>query len=152
MLDDGCIHVMVVDDHLGIRRAISALIDAEMPRMRCIGDAATPREALVRANDLQPHVVVLDINLDGEDGLVLIPALQRSANCAVVVLTGITDPQVAVLAQRRGAHACLDKTAPAADLLAAIQSARAARHSPQAALVCGGCNVPGSPGPIAQDG
>jgi two-component system nitrate/nitrite response regulator NarL len=152
MLNDGCVHVMVVDDHLGIRRAISSLIDAEMPRMRCVGDAATPREALVRATDLQPHVIVLDINLDGEDGLLLIPALQRCANCAVVVLTGITDPHVTSLAQRRGAHACLTKTAPAADLLAAILLARDSGVSTQSAPVRGGCIVPGSPGPIAQDG
>jgi two-component system, NarL family, nitrate/nitrite response regulator NarL len=152
MLNNGCVHVMVVDDHLGIRRAVSSLIDAEMPRMRCVGDAATPREALARAAELQPDVIVLDINLDGEDGLLLIPALQGCANCAVVVLTGITDPHVTALAQRRGAYQCLNKTAPAAELLAAILLACRSRRLTQATPIRGGNIVPGVPGPLAQDG
>lgn len=126
MRDEECVKVLVVDDHLGIRLAISTLIDAERPRMRCVGNAATPSEALARTMDLQPHVVVLDVNLDGDDGLLLIPALQRSAACTVVVLTGITDPHVAAIAHRHGAHACLNKSAPAAELMAAIMDARSA--------------------------
>jgi two-component system, NarL family, nitrate/nitrite response regulator NarL len=123
MRNDDCVKVLVVDDHLGIRRAIATLIDAEQPRMRCVGAAATPSEALARTADLQPHVIVLDINLDGDDGLLLIPALQRNAACTIVVLTGITDPHVHAIARRHGAHACLAKSAPAAELMAAILDA-----------------------------
>jgi two-component system nitrate/nitrite response regulator NarL len=127
MPNEDCVEVLVVDDHLGIRLAISKLIDSEGPRMRCVGVAATPGEALERVADLRPHVVVLDINLDGEDGLQLIPALQRSAACMVVVLTGITDPHVTAIAHHRGAYACLNKSAPAAELMAAILAAQTHR-------------------------
>lgn len=118
------VRVLVVDDHLGIRIGIASLIDAELPGMRCVGTAATASEALARTRELQPDVVVLDVNLSGEDGLILIPTLRRSANCAVVVLTCLSDSLVAAHAQRLGAHACLNKTAPAIELMTAIAAAR----------------------------
>ena len=124
------VKVLVVDDHVGIRVAIASLVDAEQPRMGCVGTASTVREALARAHDLQPHVVVLDVNLDGEDGLALIPALLRAAPCAVVVLTSLGDARVAAHALRQGAHTCLHKTAPASELIAAIGAAHFAEALP----------------------
>ena len=130
MHSDGHLKVLVVDDHVGIRVGIASLIDAERPRMGCVGAAATVREALARTCELQPDVVVLDVNLGGEDGLALIPALRRAAPCAVVVLTSLADCSVAALALRLGARACLHKSAPAADLIAAIGSAHAVEGTP----------------------
>ena len=121
---DNPLRVLVVDDHAGIRLGIANLIDAESPGMCCIGAVGTPADALARTRELQPHVVVLDVNLDGEDGLALIPALHRAAPCAVVVLTSLVDLRVAESARHLGASACLHKTAPAGDLLACIVSAR----------------------------
>ncbi len=126
MPNEAQVRVLVVDDHAGIRVGIASLIDAELPRMRCVGTAATRREALTQTLELQPNVVVLDVNLDGEDGLALIPTLRRSSACAVVVLTCLFDSHVAAQAMRLGAYACLNKTAPALDLMAAILAARQA--------------------------
>lgn len=121
------LRVMVVDDHLGIRLGIERLIEAESPRMCCVGGAATADEALERAHALQPEVIVLDVNLGGEDGLALIPLLCRAAPCGVVVLSSLLDPRVAELARRWGAHAFVHKTAPAAELLAHVAAAGSAR-------------------------
>jgi two-component system, NarL family, nitrate/nitrite response regulator NarL len=126
MSNEAHVRVLVVDDHVGIRIGIANLINAEQPRLCCAGTAATGVEALARTRELQPHVVVLDVNLDGEDGLALIPALQQAAPCVVVVLTSLVDPHVATQALRVGATACLHKTAPAAELMAAIFAARPA--------------------------
>ena len=123
MLNQSFIRVLVVDDHLGTRVGVASLIEAEQPRMGCVGTAGTAGEALVYTRALQPDVVVLDVNLAGEDGLALIPALHQAAHCAVVVLTSLADPNVAAQALRLGAHACLHKTAPAVELMAAIFAA-----------------------------
>jgi len=72
---------------------------------------------------LQPDVVVLDVNLAGEDGLALIPVLHHAAPCAVVILTSLSDPNVAAYARRMGALACVHKSAPAAELLTSILDA-----------------------------
>ena len=127
MDSDGHLKILVVDDHVGIRIGIASLIDAERPRMACAGTAATVREALARTCELQPDVVVLDVNLGGEDGLALIAQLRRDAPCEVVVLTSLLDPRVAQMARRWGAHGCVHKTAPAAELLACIAAAGDAR-------------------------
>jgi two-component system nitrate/nitrite response regulator NarL len=119
----GPVKVLVVDDHVGIRRGIASLIDAEWPRLRSVGVAATANEAITQARERQPHVVVLDVNLGGEDGLALIPLLQRLVPCQIVVLTSLSDPHVAAQARRLGAHACLHKTAPAIELVACIFAA-----------------------------
>jgi len=120
---EGPVRVLVVDDHVGIRKGIISLIDAERPSMHSVGAAATAEEAIAQTRELQPHVVVLDVNLDGEDGLALIPALQRAAPCQIVVLTSLADPHVAAHARHLGARACLQKTAPATELLASILAA-----------------------------
>ena len=121
---DSPLRVLIVDDHVGIRIGIASLINAESPSMCCVGAVGTPNEALAHTSELQPDVVVLDVNLAGEDGLALIPALHGSARCAVVVLTSLVDHRISVRAHELGATACLHKTAPATDLLACIAAAR----------------------------
>ena len=132
MLIDSPLRVLIVDDHVGIRMGIASLIDAEAPLMCCVGAVGTPVEALWNTSRLQPHVVVLDVNLAGENGLALIPALHDSARCAVVVLTSLIDPRVSVRAHELGAIACLHKMSPAAELLACIAAARDASRTTQA--------------------
>jgi DNA-binding NarL/FixJ family response regulator len=118
------LRVLIVDDHIGIRIGVASLIDAASPRMRCIGAAGTPAEALIRASQLQPDVVLLDVDLAGDDGLALIPALQGCSRCSVIVLTSLLDHRIALRASALGARACLQKTAPASELLDCIAATR----------------------------
>jgi two-component system nitrate/nitrite response regulator NarL len=124
MSTERSLSVLIVDDNAATRRGITSLINAEWPYMRCIGAVATPDEALGHAKERQPDVVVLDADLDGEDGLNLIPLLLRAAGCSVVVLTSLVDPRVARRARQLGAIACLHKTAPADQLLAHVAASR----------------------------
>ena len=126
---NGSLRVLVVDDHIGIRIGIASLIDAEHPFMQAVGCAVSATEALAQTIALQPDVVVLDVNLDGEDGLALIPSLQRAAACEVVVLTSLSDPQVALYARRMGARACVHKAAPAGELMLAIRACQREGHA-----------------------
>jgi len=119
----GLLKVLVIDDHVGVRKGVASLIDAEQPRMCCVGGAGTASDALALARDLQPDVIVLDVILGSDDGLALISPLRRLAPCMVVVLTSLSDPSVDAHAARLGAHACLHKAAPASELIAAIETA-----------------------------
>ena len=127
MPTEGPVRVLIVDDHIGIRNGLASLVNAEWPRMFCTGAAGTSLEALTLAGIQQPHVVVLDVNLAGDDGLALIVPLQHLTPCEIVVLTSLADPHVAAHARRLGAHACLHKTAPAVQLVACIFAAHQAR-------------------------
>jgi len=132
MSNDNSLRVLVIDDHVAIRRGIASLINSEWPFMRCVGTVATCAEALGQAAEHRPDVVVLDADLDGEDGLILIPSLQRAAPCAVVVLTSLVDERVAQRALDLGAVACLHKTAPATALLACVAASRRPLHPARA--------------------
>ena len=115
------VKVLVVDDHTGIRNALTRLIENERPHLCSVGAAANGKDALAMARANQPDVILLDVVLGDEDGLALIAPLRRSA--AVVVLTSLVDRRVAERALRLGAVACVHKSAPAAELLACIARA-----------------------------
>jgi DNA-binding NarL/FixJ family response regulator len=123
MPSQGPVKVLIVDDHIGIRSGITSVMNAEWPRISCVGAAATSDEALRLARECQPHVVVLDVNLADVDGLTLIPLLKNLARCEIVVLTSLTDPRVAARARRLGAHACVNKLAPATELVDGVFAA-----------------------------
>jgi DNA-binding NarL/FixJ family response regulator/Flp pilus assembly pilin Flp len=114
------LRVLVVDDHATIRAGIESLIDAEAPRMHSIGGAANSADALLLAKEKQPDVILLDVDLGGEDGLALIPLLHDTGHCGVLVLTSLADTYVVERARRCGANDFMLKTAPAGELIERI--------------------------------
>jgi DNA-binding NarL/FixJ family response regulator/Flp pilus assembly pilin Flp len=123
MPSSDAVRVLVVDDHPAVRAGIANLIDGEHPRLCTVGAAASMVEALELAEAHQPNVVVLDVDLAGHDGLALIPALLRAARCEVVVLSSLADAHLCLHARQLGARACVNKTAPATELLDSILEA-----------------------------
>lgn len=112
------IGVLVVDDQLAVREGLARLIASAPMALRYVVTVATAGEALSAATRLHPNVVVLDVDLAGEDGLLLIPQLALTAS--VLVLTSHGDPATRERAERLGACAFIEKHQPAADLLGAI--------------------------------
>lgn len=112
------IGVLVIDDQWAIREGLARLIACAPLTLRYVRTAATSAEALKALHQLQPDVVVLDVDLAGEDGLALIP--QFALTSAVLVLTSHGDPTTRARAAQLGAHAFLEKHQPAAELLQAI--------------------------------
>jgi DNA-binding NarL/FixJ family response regulator len=117
------ISVLVVDDHRAILAGVSALVDSDAPRMRVTGQARNSREALDIAKRICPHVIVLDIDLDGEDGLELIPLLRACCDAAIVVFSGLSDLNMRRRAASLGACNFIDKSAPGIELLDALRAA-----------------------------
>jgi DNA-binding NarL/FixJ family response regulator len=111
------IGVLVVDDQAAVREGLARLIACAPLALRAIASAATGAEALHTAAWLNPSVVVLDVDLAGEDGLALIP---RFAPAAVLVLTCHGDAATRERAARLGARAFVEKHQPAAELLGAV--------------------------------
>ena len=112
------IGVLVVDDQFAVREGLARLLTCSARPVRHVNTAATGAEALLAAAKLLPNVVVLDADLDGEDGLALIPQLSLTAG--VLVLTSHGDAATRARAADLGALAFIEKHQPAAELLAAI--------------------------------
>lgn len=110
--------VLVIDDQLAVREGLARLIACAQIPLRCVRTAATGSEALCVAALLRPEVVLLDVDLAGEDGLALIPQLSRTAG--VLVLTSHGDAATRARAARLGARGFIEKHQPAAELLRSI--------------------------------
>lgn len=113
------IGVLVIDDQFAVREGVARLIACGSTPLRYVSTAANGIAALDAAARLRPDVVVLDVDLDGEDGLALIPQLALTAG--VLVLTSHGDAGTRARAADLGASAFIEKHQPAADLLGAIQ-------------------------------
>ena len=104
------IRILVVDDHTLFRRGLTALLSRD-PLFNVIGDAADAGEALRRAHELQPDLILLDNHLPGVNGVDALPALREAAPGAhVLMLTVSEDEQDLATALRNGACGYLLKT------------------------------------------
>jgi signal transduction histidine kinase len=62
------VSVLLVDDHLMVRQGLKALLDS-FPDVSVIGEAGDGQEAIVLAGQLQPDLVLMDINMPWMDGI-----------------------------------------------------------------------------------
>jgi DNA-binding NarL/FixJ family response regulator len=89
MMPAETIRVMLVDDHALVRSAVRQALTA--PDIEVVGEAATADEALLLAPELQPHILLLDINLPGTDGLRLLRELVPRLPATQIVMLTISD-------------------------------------------------------------
>jgi two-component system nitrate/nitrite response regulator NarL len=115
------ISIMIIDDHVVIRSGLRMLIEHDQ-QMRVIAMAGNEVEALERAANETPDVIILDLLLGDEDALAFLPELcQASPKSRVLVLTGVQNPDAHRRAIRRGAMGIVLKEHAADQLLKAIK-------------------------------
>jgi len=114
------IRVFLIDDHEIFLTGLRSLIQNE-PGLIVAGQAVNRAEAIDVAR-YEPDVILLDIGLGNENSLDFLPDLIQAAKGArVLVLTGITDPELHLRAVRLGAMGVLLKTESASRLFIAIR-------------------------------
>ncbi len=119
------ITVLVVDDQRLIREGIASLLDIQAG-VRVVGTAVDGQEALSRAAELNPDVVLMDVRMPVLDGIAATERLkQQRPDCQVLMLTTFDDDEYVVKSMRAGASGYLLKDIPAADLAQAIRLAYA---------------------------
>lgn len=116
------IEVLLVDDQRAILAGVAALIESEGPCMRVAGQARSGPEALELARTLQPKVIVLDVDLAGENGLDLIPRFRACCSAQVIVFTCLAELTLRRHALQLGAAGFLAKTSPGEDLITVIHA------------------------------
>lgn len=109
MTESKRIRILLADDHTLVRRGIAQLLAFE-PDMEVVGQAADGIEALSRALELRPDLILLDLDMPRCSGLDAIPKISAAVpEAVIVVLTYSADEQDAVEALRRGAQGYLLK-------------------------------------------
>jgi DNA-binding NarL/FixJ family response regulator len=119
-VSDEPIRVMLADDHPVYRDGLAALLGS-VPGIEVVATAGTGEEAVTQAAELQPDVVVMDVQMPGIDG---IEATRRvtadSPHIGVVVLTMAEEDSTLFAAMRAGARGYLLKGANQAEIVRAI--------------------------------
>ena len=81
------LRLLVVDDHAVVRRGVRALLESQ-PGWDICGEATDGQEAIRKAAELKPDIVVLDISLPGLNGLEATSRiLKESPESEVLILT-----------------------------------------------------------------
>jgi DNA-binding NarL/FixJ family response regulator len=112
---------LVADDHPVFREGLCALLNA-FDGIEVVGQAATGAEAIEAVASAHPHVVVMDLQMPGCNGIeAMLRIRAASPDVAVVVLTMFDDDSV-FAAMRAGARGYLLKEADADDVLHAVRT------------------------------
>ena len=114
------ISVAIVEDNKTVRQTLRELIDAT-PGYRCVCTCGTTKEAMMEIPKAQPQVVLMDINLPGESGIVCTARLKgKFPELQIIILTVYKDIEMIFRALKAGASGYLLKRAPTGDVLRAI--------------------------------
>lgn len=113
-------HMLLVDDDPTFTRVMTRALTRRGLR---VSSANSAEEGLAVAQADVPEYAVLDLKMDGESGLVLLPKLlELDPEMKIVILTGYSSIATAVEAIKRGARNYLCKPADADDVLVALLS------------------------------
>lgn len=118
------ITVLIVDDHPVVRAGLVTLIDAQ-PGLKVLGQASSGEEAIARAEELRPDVLLCDLRLGpGIDGVEVVRALRSTQHARqVVILTTYDEDADIVRAVEAGAAGYLLKDADTGAIVAAVHAA-----------------------------
>ncbi|NNF05318.1 MAG: sigma-54-dependent Fis family transcriptional regulator, partial [Candidatus Eisenbacteria bacterium] len=113
--------VLVIDDEKNIRRTLSMILKGDGFQ---VAEAETGEEGLAMATEKLFELVILDVNLPGEDGLQILPKLKKvSPRTSVVMVSGQATVQIAVDATRAGAFDFIEKPLSKDRVLIALRNA-----------------------------
>ena len=117
------IRVLVVDDHAVVRDGLELLLERFEP-VACVGTAADGAEAVAKAAELTPDVVLMDLSMPVMDGVEATRRITEARpDTAVLVLTTFADDRHVMAAIDAGAVGYLLKDSGPDQLLAGVEAA-----------------------------
>jgi DNA-binding NarL/FixJ family response regulator len=116
------IRILVVDDYTDWRNKVRSLL-LERPEWQVICEASDGLEAVQKAEELKPDVILLDIGLPGLNGIEAAHRIrQLSPNSKIIFLSMETSLDVVQVALSTGTEGYVRKTDVHSDLLPAIDA------------------------------
>ncbi|WP_329319583.1 response regulator transcription factor [Streptomyces sp. NBC_01262] len=119
------IRVLLVDDHQVVRRGLRTFLEVQ-PDIEVVGEAGDGDEGVLRAQELNPDVILMDVKMPGTDGIAALRKLREEGSKArVLVVTSFTEQRTVVPALRAGAAGYVYKDVDPDALAGAIRSVHA---------------------------
>jgi DNA-binding NarL/FixJ family response regulator len=116
------LRILVADDHPLFRGGLRALLGA-VPETELAGEATTGEEAVALAAELQPDVIVMDLQMPGVSGVEATRrVLDTSPHVGVLIVTMFEDDYSVFAAMRAGAKGYVLKDTDEEDILHAIRA------------------------------
>jgi two-component system NarL family response regulator len=116
------IRVLIADDHALFRRGLEMVLDEE-PDIELVGQASDGAEAVARAGEALPDVVLMDIRMPKTSGIEAARAMKEAAPSAKIVMLTISDEEEDLFeAIRSGASGYLLKDIPLDEVAGAVRA------------------------------
>ena len=121
------IRVLLADDHRILREALRMVL---APDCDVVGEASNGEQAVAMAAKLKPHVVVMDVGMEGIGGLAAAHRIRNAVPaCKVLVLSQYDDEEYVIEAlTEAGAAGYVVKTDAAAELVSAVRAVHSGRQ------------------------
>ncbi len=118
------INVLIAEDHQIFAEGLKSVLEgSRLFRIKVVGEETSGERLPDVVAACKPHVLLLDLNLSGEDGLLLLPRIKReNRGVKVIVLTMYDDPKIVAAAFKAGANGYVLKGYAIQDLFKAIDS------------------------------
>lgn len=121
--------MLIVDDHPLFRSGLRGVLELD-DAIRVIGEAQDGQEALDKARELDPQVILMDVNLPIINGLQATRELtSQRQNTAVIILTAYHDDEQMLHAVRAGAYGYFPKEVAPSELLNAIRTVSSGNYA-----------------------
>lgn len=116
------IRILLADDHTILRAGLRALLNAE-PDMEVVGEAVDGEEAIGKAQELHPDVILMDVAMPGTNGLEATRRLKSMGlKSEILILTMYAEEEYLFQALQAGASGYLLKKAADTELIDAIRT------------------------------
>lgn len=115
------VRILIADDHDVVRQGVRAVLEAEPEWIVC-GEASSGREAVAKAVELQPDVVVLDISMPELNGLEATRQIRGAVPAKILILTVHESDQVVTEVLDAGADGYVLKSDAGRKLVEAIRA------------------------------
>ena len=115
--------ILLVDDHALLREGLAGIISSQ-PDMDVVGEAGDGLEAIVKANELRPDLILMDIQMPGCDGLEATRKIKNSLPDTVIVMLTVRDDEEKLFeAVKNGAQGYLLKNIRSKEMLGMMRGA-----------------------------
>ena len=117
------IRVLITDDHLIVREGLRLILETA-EGIEIVGEASDGAECLKLVRELNPHVILMDLQMPRMDGITAIGHLRSEhPEIAIVILTTFNEDELMIRGLQAGARGYLLKDTSRANLLDTIQAA-----------------------------